>query len=198
MLLILATESGCQVEILPARNADDGFARLTNEERQMIRPVGSKEQAELALEMEPAVFTEWHAFDAINEVGRHAYTWLVIGAGWCPHSQQVLRTLSSFDSLLAKLNVQPIVLYRTYDVRYLMRKSIEYRIRFPVGFIANSVYGDSEEEKQYRFLEELTGVPASGCVPFNLLLDRSGHVLARQCGPISDVREFLRMALQEE
>ncbi|MFM2135695.1 MAG: hypothetical protein RL021_1095 [Bacteroidota bacterium] len=198
MLLILASGSGCQVEILPARTADDGYSRLTVQERSAVLPVAETELAEGLAEEGCISLADWRSSDVVKELESHRYTWLLFGAGWCPHSQQALRLMAASDTFLLQMKVQTVALYRTYDYRYLKRKCREYGIRFKVGFISNSEYGSLEEEKQRRFLEELTGAAESSCVPFNVLMDHNGNVLARHCGPVRDVREFLRMAIQEE
>lgn len=201
MLWIISAGSGCQVEILPERTSNDGYGRLSDRERSSILPVGlavSPDCEEQSAPGDSVQLSDWCAVDVMDEVSRHPYTWLLFGAGWCPHSQQALRLLSTTDTLLEKLKIHPVALYRTYDLHYLKRKRTEYGIRFQVGFISNSAYGDAEEEKQRKFLEELTGAEGSTCVPYNLLVDRRGSVLARKCGPVNDVREFLRLALQEE
>jgi hypothetical protein len=122
----------------------------------------------------------------------------MIGAAWCPHVQSDLSLMAKSDVFLRDVHVRPIALYRTYDIAYLRRKCREYNLGCTVGFIPASVYGTDESEKQIRFLEELTGRQCTDAVPYHLLLDRYGNVLAERTGAVRDLREFLREAIDPD
>jgi hypothetical protein len=171
---------------------------LSETERGYIVPASERDDFRGIAEADRICFVELTARQFLRETEDASYTWLMIGAAWCPHVQSDLSLMSKSEDFLRDIHVRPVALYRTYDVAYLRRKCREYDIGCTVGFIPASVYGTDESEKQISFLEELTGRKSSDAVPYHVLLDRRGNVLKERTGSVKDLREFLREAMDQD
>lgn len=181
MLMTWLMLHACSFDVLPAYREEDGFTDKWSESPDDH----CKGKFSALCEIDSNVFRQ--------SLCQSKFTWLMIGATWCPHAMNDWESLANQQESLRFHGVQPLVVFPEYRIRYICRRSRAISWNMPLFVLSHASYGGRVEEKTARFLTE-NGIDSiyDRKLPRHYLLNQKGEVVFKKTGSLTDVLDVIR------
>jgi hypothetical protein len=167
-----------------SRKVDDGTMSLTKEDSTLIFPFDLSvfNQKESAATVKDIHFRTMDADNLHAVIPQKKYTWLLIGASWCPISEKALKVYSRLITEYPEDSIQLIFLSQDMNLKILQQEIFESDYNRTPFLMDAKKYGTDEVFKQEKFIREFNKqIPRDyfkgGGVPCSVLFDQNSTVL---------------------
>lgn len=173
---------GCSVEIMPAHKSDDGYADLTTKDKSRISAFSYSSLTPSDnrwLNSDSVEFQYINSGDVKTNFQKSDYSLVMLVTTWCAHCVKDVASLNRMQQLFEKYNIKPYVVYQNFNISFIQKIFVEYKIPFPVNFISSDEYGTVQNQKGWKLMAELGDtLTRPNMFPRNYLFGSDGKLLA--------------------
>ena len=186
VLIIIVSSSiilqSCLIKVFK-RGVDDGSSKLTKTDSLLISTFNQDDlRKTFNYSSQSAIkFQVINARDILNVCSQTEYLWVVIGASWCPISNQALTKYTAISKHFEGTQLRFVYISQDFNLKLLQEELFEADYPYIPYLLDPKKYGTDEVTKQERFGKELNITPLvstfkGGGVPNCFILDKNEMV----------------------
>jgi thiol-disulfide isomerase/thioredoxin len=180
---VVLLTSSCITITMYHRKTDDGSTSLTKTDSLAIQPFSLGDfKTSRQYDYPGQIRFQLIDADCINQmVGQQSYTWILIGASWCPVSANAMIRFSKIMQNFQADSIRLIIISQDCNISVLQQEIFNANYSFVPYLLNYAKYGKDEVYKQEKFAKDLHwDLPVKafkgGGVPMNIIVNNKKEI----------------------
>jgi hypothetical protein len=176
--------SSCIISIVPSRKNDDGSSSLTKEDSLHLAKFDLQKfnSSQEKLPDGGRIIREIDGNNIRSVLTKNKYTWIIIWATWCPHSQRdVPRAIKFYHDHLEGKQTSLVLIAQDYNIKSTDKSLNEFKYDGQGYVLSAKKYGNDEWEKVAKMKKDICrDCPVPNVSPQHIVLGDDGKLVFHQ------------------